>query len=111
VEQLGAEAAVVQLQVLGVVAVPDAGAQEHDVAGAELLAAGQGPLDGLPPGDDGDLDEAVRVVLLQLLVDPGARIGENALGEVRPAPRGDGHRDLAHGPRVPRRTSEIILCY
>src|SRR5829696_9875182 len=45
VEQLGAETAVVQLQVPGVVAVPDAWAQEHDVARPELRGAAQGPLD------------------------------------------------------------------
>jgi hypothetical protein len=90
---------------LGLVAVPDAGAEEHDIAGSDLTTAGQRPVDRLAAGDDRDLDEAVRVVLHRRFVDPVAGIGERAVGEERPAP-GHRHRHLTHGPTLPRRHPE-----
>ena len=96
VQQLNPEAAVVQLQVGAVVAVPDAGSEEDHVTDPEVVATRNRQVDRRTPQDDGDLQEAVAVDLHRLVVDPPVGVDECVIGEIGAATghlhRHDGHR-------------------
>lgn len=95
VEHFGGEAAVVQLQIVGFVPVPNPRPQEHNVTDPELLVARQREVGALSGGDDRKLDEAVRMDLRRLCLNVAAGGSKHAFGEVSVA-LSYGHRQFRH---------------
>jgi hypothetical protein len=98
VQQLAAEAAVVQLEPPAVlVAVPHAGPQQHDVADAQLPAPGQAVVRAGAAAHERDLHEAVRVQRVPGLVQVQAGVDQRPLGEVQQVVTGvHRHVDVGH---------------
>jgi hypothetical protein len=95
VEHLGGEAAVVQLQIVALVPMPNPWPKEHHVTDSELLVAGQREVRPLSGGDDRELDEAVCMNLDRLSLDVAAGGGKYPFGEVG-VTLGNGHRQFGH---------------
>jgi hypothetical protein len=98
VQQLAAEAAVVQLKPLAVlVAVPHARPEQHDVADAELPPPGEAVVRARAAADERDLHEAVRVQRVPGLVQVQAGVDQRPLGEVQQVVTGiHRHVDVGH---------------
>src|SRR5829696_187422 len=78
VEHFGGEAAVVQLQIVGFVPVPNPWPEEHNVTDPELLVARQREVGALSGGYHRKLDEAVCMDLRRLRLDMAAGGGKHA---------------------------------
>jgi len=70
------------------VPVPDAGAEQDDIPGAELARAGDAQVGAGSPDREGDLHEAVGVQRVVLVVPVVAGVREGGLPEVEDVPAG-----------------------
>jgi hypothetical protein len=108
VEHFGGEAAVVQLQIVGFVPVPNPWPQEHNVTDPELLVARQREVGALSGGDDRKLDEAVGMDLDWRCLDVAAGGGKHPFGEVGVS-LCNGYRQFRHASGYRPEPDDFVL--